>query len=137
MKARLSVLPIKLDFSELKPQAASEVPLLDRDKEAPNISLKFLHLSPSMEKLMGTGGSTIQKISAADNCEPFVSPWGSFHPAAVSSQGSTVECFAKTRESLSNSLVAVLETMFAENRKSAYLQFVLLKKGYAWSSLHF
>ena len=113
----------ELDFPEIQPQAG--VTLLDKDEKSPVFSLKFLLLSPLVGKLMGTGGATIRQISAANNCDLSVSQWGSFHPAALSSQGRTVQCVAKTPGSLSNSLVAVLEIIFAENSKSAHLQFVL------------
>ena len=100
---------------------------MDRE-ESPDLSLKFLLHSPLVGKLMGTGGSTIQQIREANNCDLFVSPWGSFHPAAVSSQGRTVQCFAKTLGSLSNSIVAVLNTIFAKNSQLAHIQFVLPKE---------
>ena len=74
---------------------------------------------------MGIGGSAIQQIRAANSCDLCVSPWGSFHPAAITCQGRTVQCFAKTPGSLSSSLTAVLDTIFADSRRSAHLQFVL------------
>jgi hypothetical protein len=34
----------------------------------------------------------MQQIRAANSCDLCVSPWGSFHPAAVTTQGRTVQC---------------------------------------------
>ena len=114
----------ELDFPAIIPRADALVQS-DRDRESPDISFKFLLSSPMVGKLMGTGGSTIRQIRDANNCELCVSPWGSFHPRAVASHGRTVQCFAKTQGALIHSLMAVLETIFAEDRKSAHLQLVL------------
>jgi hypothetical protein len=116
----------ELDFPEIITRGSGASS--DKDEESPDISLKFLLHSPLVGKLMGTGGSTIRQIRDANNCDLVVSPWGSFHPASVASQGRTVQCIAKTPGSLSNSLADVLDTIFAENRHSAHLQFVLPKE---------
>ena len=116
----------ELDFPDINPQGG--VAILGRDVESQDPSLKFLLHSPLVGKLMGPGGSTIQQIRDANNCDVSVSPWGSFHPAAVSSQGRTVECVAKTLGSLSSSIMAVLITIFAENRQLAHLHFILPKE---------
>ena len=113
---------LELDFPDITTRGGA---LSDKDEESLNISLKFLLHSPLVGKLMGMGGSAIQQIRAANSCDLCVSPWGSFHPAAVTSQGRTVQCFAKTPGSLSSSLIAVLDTVFADSRRSAHLQFVL------------
>jgi hypothetical protein len=117
---------LELDFPEITPRR-SAVTRLDMEEQSVDITLKFLLPSPLVGKLMGNRGSNIRQICEANDCELFVSPWGSFHPAAVSNQARTAQCSAKTLGSLSNSLMAVLESIYEGNSSSARLHFVLPK----------